>query len=126
MPLQVSPVEAVLAFRTNLSVPAWLGTWRSTENEPLGACVVDVPLATTVPLSVIFQFQTWPTWLVSISASTSIRPSSVLALSFQLEPCEHWPLVLDAVAAAVRGLSRHGHGESETCGDGECACDAGE
>src|SRR4051812_36866320 len=66
---------------------------RWTENEPLAPLVVDEPLATTLPLSLSFQPHVCPDLLLSISASTSIRPSSPFALSFQCVDPLHAPLL---------------------------------
>ena len=81
MPVQTSPER--FARKTTVSVPAWSVILRSTLNEPLRPPVVAEPFAATEPLSLIFQFQLWPDWLLSTSPSTSRRPSSVLTLSFQ-------------------------------------------
>ena len=58
-----------------LSRPDLLTIRFSTENDPLGATVVRVPLHAVTPLSTSLTDQTWPLRLVSTSASTSIRPS---------------------------------------------------
>ena len=72
-----------LALKTSWSVPDRLVSRRSTSKDPLGPRVVDVPLAETVPLCLIFHDQVCPLRLLSISPSNSRRPSSVLALTFQ-------------------------------------------
>src|SRR6478609_2545920 len=73
------------------SVPARFAIFRSTSNEPLGACVVREPVKARLPLSAIATDQCWPLRFESISTSTSTRPSSCLALSFQTVAEEQWP-----------------------------------
>ena len=73
--------------------PGWRSCARRS-NEPLRPPVVAEPFAATEPLSLIFQFQLWPDWLLSTSPSTSRRPSSVLTLSFQSAPPEQLPVLM--------------------------------
>jgi hypothetical protein len=83
-PVHTSPVRALVARRLITSVPARLAMTRLIENDPLGARVIPVALATATPLSRMTTDQAWPTTLLSTSASTSTRPFSGDALSFQV------------------------------------------
>ena len=68
------------------------------------------PVATTAPLSLSFHAQVWPALLLSISASTSIRPSSALALIFQSVLALHDPERSLRVVAARRRRRGGEHG----------------
>ncbi len=85
------------------SLPAALTISRRTSNEPLGAFVTFVPRLDVAPLWRRRQFQVCPTWLESISPSTSMRPSSGLALSFQsvLPLHDPWRITSSSLAEAV-------------------------
>src|SRR6185503_18489296 len=101
-----------VARRVKWSFPARLAIRRCTWNEPLGPVVRFVPLADVLPLCLSFQCQTWPDLLLSISPSTSIRPLSGFALSFQCALPEQPPLVrtslppCEAVAGATSPTGR--------------------
>ena len=112
---QLSPLVGLWALKLIASAPAALATNRRASNEPLGALVVDTPRATRWPSSSIFQLQVCPLTFVSTSASTSIRPSSALALILTAEPAVQLPLTppppWDASAGTVRvchDVGRHG------------------
>src|SRR4051812_27365945 len=113
VPRQTSPVARRSARNTKWSVPALLDIRRCTVKEPLAPCVVLDPLAEVLPLCLIVQSQTWPTWLLSTSASNSIRPLSGFAFRFQTAappqpPWERtagstpWLAVAGAMAASGR------------------------
>ena len=80
-----------LARQPIWSVPAAFTTTRRTSNDPDGPLVSLVPRAETLPLCRIFQRQFCPLTLLSTSPSTSMRPFSGLALSFQSERPEQLP-----------------------------------
>ena len=125
VPVQTSPV--CFARKTTVSVPARLAILRSTLNEPLRPPVVAEPFAATEPLSLIFQFQLWPDWLLSTSPSTSRRPSSVLTLSFQSAPPEQLPVLMTRSSSppweAYEGAptnEQRGGGQGGQCGGNLC------
>jgi hypothetical protein len=76
------------------SDPAGLRIRRLISEEPLGGPVIRAPRNTTTPLRVSTTFHRRPEMFWSTSNSTSIRPSSCLAFSFQLAPLEHLPVLI--------------------------------
>ena len=92
---------AVRRLGTIVSVPAALLVRLWTLNEPLGATVVRWPLKNALPLCFSVTFQTWPLRFESTSNSTSSRPLSGLALSFQSLLAEQLPLFVTAVPLAA-------------------------
>ena len=101
--MQLSPVRALVALARMVSAPARLAMRRSTSNEPLGGWVVRLPANTCTPLSVIRTDQVWPLRFESTSNSTSRRPSSGLALSFQSEAPVQEPRRMTSPSLAEAG-----------------------
>ena len=127
VPRQTCWVPARRAVKTKVSVPARLASTRRTSKEPLGATVLRWPCATIGPLCRIDQYHFWPLRLLSTSPSTSMRPSSGLALTFQV------PLGLQLTGTphvAVLGDCRrhrgaqHDSGHGDGCRGGECSVDS--
>src|SRR4029079_15231027 len=74
-----------------------------------------------LPLCLIVQSQTWPTWLLSTSATSWIRPLSGCAFSFQTAgpPQPHGgPAAAGAPAAAPVGARRAALGWADRAGGG--------
>ena len=97
-------------------------SFRSTSNEPLRAVVRRRTAARRpLPLCLRTQAHDWPAVLVSISASTSIRPSSALALIFHSAPLLHDPVrsILSSSSSAWRGRGQGRDAGGEQGHDGQ-------
>ncbi len=96
------------ARNTNVSAPDRSTRTRRTSKEPLRPPVTALPRALELPLCTIRQRQVWPERLLSISPSTSMRPSSGLAFSFQSVPPLQPPsrMTSSSLAEAGRAVNK--------------------